>query len=66
VAGRICWHVYPYSVQGAAEREEQVQFVLRWAGVGDERADAPWLELRQVLPAVQEFFLALLLPLIRS
>jgi hypothetical protein len=28
-------------------------------GVGDERAAAPWLELRRVLPAVREFFLTL-------
>jgi hypothetical protein len=33
--------------------------VLRWAGAGDGRAVAPWLELRRVLPAVEEFFLSL-------
>src|SRR5262245_42539645 len=44
ISGRICWHIYPYFGQGVAEREEQVRFVLRWAGVGDERAVAPWLE----------------------
>lgn len=59
VAGRICWHIYPYTGQSVAEREEQVRFVLRWAGDGDEQTAAPWLELRQVLPAVQEFFLTL-------
>jgi hypothetical protein len=60
VGDRICWHVYPCWGQGAAEREEQVRFVLRWAGAGDERAAAPWLELRRVLPAVQQSFLAVL------
>jgi hypothetical protein len=59
VGGTICWHIYPFG-QGAAEREEQVRFVLRWARAGDERAAAPWLELRRVLPAVQESFLAVL------
>ena len=59
VGDRLCWHLYPYSGQGAAEREEQVRFVLRWGGAGDERAAAPWLELRKVLPAVQDFFLSL-------
>jgi hypothetical protein len=37
-----------------------VRFVLRRARAGDERASAPWLELRRVLPAVQEPFLAVL------
>jgi hypothetical protein len=32
VCDRLCWHLYPYSGQGGAEREEQVRFVLRWAG----------------------------------
>src|SRR5215831_17061117 len=41
VGDRLCWHVYPYSGQGVAEREEQVRFVLRWARAGDERAAAP-------------------------
>lgn len=59
VWGRLRWHVYPYTGQGVAEREEQVRFVLRWAGAGDERAPAPWTELQRVLAAVQEFFLAL-------
>jgi len=59
VGGRVCWFVYPHSGEGAAEREKHVRFVLRWAGVGDEQAPAPWLELRRVLPAVREFFLAL-------
>jgi hypothetical protein len=60
VGDRICWHIYPAWGQGAAEREEQVRYVLRWAGAGDERAPAPWLELRRVLPAVQESFLVVL------
>jgi hypothetical protein len=55
----FCWHIYPYSGQATTEREEQVRFVLRWAEVGDERASAPWLELMQVLPTVQEFFASL-------
>lgn len=59
VGDRVCWFVYPHSGEGATDREEHVRFVLRWAGAGDEQAPAPWLELRQVLPAVQEFFTAL-------
>jgi hypothetical protein len=35
-----------------------VRFVLRWAGVGDERAADPWLELRRVLPAVEDLYVA--------
>jgi hypothetical protein len=60
VSGTISWHIYPYFGQGAAERDEQVRFVLRWARVGDDRAAAPWVELRRVLRAVQESFLAVL------
>ncbi len=59
VGGRLRWHVYPHSGETIADREEHVRYVLRWAGAGDERADAPWMELRRVLSAVQEFFLAL-------
>ncbi len=59
VQGRLRWHIYPYSGQSVAERGEQVRFVLRWAGVGDKRAAAPWLELLRILPAVQEFFASL-------
>src|SRR5262249_7248394 len=58
VGGTICWHIYPYFGQGAAEREDQVRFVLRWARAGDERAAAPWVELRRGLPALKEAFLA--------
>jgi hypothetical protein len=60
VGGRLCWHIYPYLGQGAADREEQVRIVLRRAGAGDERAAAPWVELRRVLPAVKKSFLAVL------
>jgi hypothetical protein len=56
VGGTICWHIYPYTDQGVAEREEQVRFVLRWAGVGEELAAAPWVELRRVLPAVEDIY----------
>jgi hypothetical protein len=58
VSDTICWHIYPYFGQGVGEREEQVRFVLRWAGVGDERAAAPWVELRRVLPAVEDRYVA--------
>jgi hypothetical protein len=56
VGGTICWHIYPYWGQGAAEREDQVRFVLRWAGVSDDQAAAPWVELRRVLPAVEDIY----------
>jgi hypothetical protein len=46
---RLCWRIYPFLGQGAAEREKQVRIVLRRAGAGDERAAAPWVELRRVL-----------------
>jgi hypothetical protein len=59
VGDRLCWHIYPHSGQGAAERQEQVRSVLRWAGAGDERDAAPWLELQRVLPVVEEYFLSL-------
>jgi hypothetical protein len=60
VGERLCWHIYPFGGQGAADREEQVRIVLRRAGAGDERAAAPWVELQRVLPAEKKSFLAVL------